>query len=187
MAKNGTCELCGLPDNSYSIENDGKVFKVCKLCYDGFIAKHGTDSVSDSDIDELAEKMSVTPESAGSRPETLSPEQMEKLLKPTGEERRKINAAIKRAAAAKAEQILAADTEGLTRELLEVKTEIEKEKRAGEKDTEIQRTVEQKKEPVEQPKVQRAEDRRKAAVEKMRRAANPTIDDERIKITSPEV
>lgn len=188
MAKNGTCELCGLPDNSYSIENDGKVFKVCKLCYDGFIAKHGSDSVSDSDIDELAEQMSGTPEAAGSRPQTLSPEQMEKLLKPTGEERRKINAAIKRAAAAKAEQILAADTEGLTRELLEVKTEIEKESIAGENNNELPRAVEQKKEqPVEQPKAQRAEDRRKAVVDKMRRAANPIIDDERIKITSPEV
>ncbi len=53
MAKNGTCELCGLPDNSYSIESDGKVFKVCKLCYDGFIDKHGSDSADITD-DELA-------------------------------------------------------------------------------------------------------------------------------------
>lgn len=189
MAKNnGTCELCGLRDNSYSIEVDGNVFKVCKLCYDGFIAEHGSDSATESDIDNLAEKINVTPEVGGSRPETLSPEQMEKLLKPTSDERRKLKAAIKRAAAAKAEQILAADTEGLTRELLDVKTEIEKEARVEEKIKEVPRTAEQQQvAPVEQPKVQRAEDKRKAAADKMRRAANPTIDDERIKITSPEV
>lgn len=187
MAKNGTCELCGLRDNSYSIEVDGNVFKVCKLCYDGFIAEHGSDSATESDIDNLTEKINATPESSGSRPETLSPEQMERLLTPTSDERRKLKAAIKRAAAAKAEQILAADTEGLTRELLEVKTEIEKEGSAVEKSKEVQRTVEQQKEPIEQPKAQRAEDKRKAAADKMRRAANPTIDDERIKITSPEV
>lgn len=190
MAKNGTCELCGLRDNSYSIEEDGNVFKVCKLCYDGFIAKHGSDSVTDADIDELAEQIDGAPEAVGSRPETLSPEQMEKLLKPTSDERRKIKAAIKRAAVARTEQIMAADTEGITRELLEVKAEIEKETLAEEKNKEILRVAEQQLQqdkPVEQPKAQRAEDKRKAAVDKMRRAANPTIDDERIKITSPEV
>ena len=60
MAKSGTCELCGLPDNSYSVEDGGNVFKVCKLCYDGFIAKHGSDSVDDAtadDVVELAEKV----------------------------------------------------------------------------------------------------------------------------------
>ncbi|MDE6293110.1 MAG: hypothetical protein K2L88_00610, partial [Clostridiales bacterium] len=189
MAKNGTCELCGLHDNSYSIEVDGNVFKVCKLCYDGFIAEHGSDSATDSDINKLTEQINATPEAAGSKPQTLSPEQMEKLLTPTSEERRKLKAAIKRAAA-RTEQIMAADTESIARELMEVKEEIEKETRAEEKNKETLRAAEQQQQqdkPVEQPKVQRAEDKRKAAVDKMRRAANPTIDDERIKITSPEV
>lgn len=200
MAKNGTCELCGLPDNSYSIESDGKVFKVCKLCYDGFIDKHGSDSaeISDDELAALAE-MPAPPAAAG-KPETLSPDQMAKLLTPTSEERRKLNAALKRAAA-RAEQSLAADTEDLKRELLRDKEEIEKESIAkkakqpasvGQKETDMTTTSKSSSEAEQDAldrdlKAARAEEKRAAALEKAKRAANPTIDDERIKITSPEV
>lgn len=169
MSKNGNCELCGLPDNSYTIEDDGRVIKVCKLCYDGFIAKNGSDTLGDVDIDGLAGRIDGAQQS-GAKPETLTDDEMAKLLTPSAEERRKLNAAVKRAAAAKVEQTLAADTGDLTRELLETKAEIEKEARS-------------EKEKAEQ----KIEERRRAVVEKMRSAANPTIDDERIKITSPEV
>lgn len=282
MAKSGTCELCGLPDNSYSIEEDGNVFKVCKLCYDGYIAKHGSDSDTaslSSDIDELAEMFSMSAEN-DDKVKTLSPEEMAKLLKPDkkrskasdanrqrlNEERRKIDAAVKRAVAAKVEQTLAADTEDITRELLEIKAEIEEEKRrndelkaeraaaeeqAKQKDPQDREQPEDdpeadesnreavpppaeepertKVEPIHEPtppifklvqeaerassggakqdvdlavkeskapsgetdveldreiKEWYAEQKRLAAIHK---AANPTIDDERIKITSPEV
>lgn len=200
MAKNGTCELCGLPDNSYSIESDGKVFKVCKLCYDGFIDKHGSDSadISDEELAALAEM--PAPQPAAGKPETLSPDQMAKLLTPTSEERRKLNAALRRAAARAAEQSLTADTEDLKRELLRDKEEIEKENTAkkakqpvadGQKETEM--TAPKSSSEAEQDaldrdlKAARAEEKRAAAMEKAKRAANPTIDDERIKITSPEV
>lgn len=194
MAKSGTCELCGLPDNSYSIEDNGRVFKVCKLCYDGFIAKHGSDSLDeDDDIDELAEQMTAPP-TGGAKPQTLSDEQMAKLLTPAREERRRINAAVRRAVAAKVEQSLAADTEEITRELLETKAAIEQEEQLAaqvadeaprSKAEEPQsRSAEPK--TAELPKPQR-EDKRKAVAERTRMAANPKIDDERIKVTSPEV
>lgn len=197
MAKNGTCELCGLPDNSYSIESDGNVFKVCKLCYDGFIEKHGSDSakVTDDDIEKLAGTMAVpasTP--AAGKPQTLSPDQMAKLLTPSGDERRKINAALKRAAAAKAEEALAADTEELKLELIRAKEEIEQEVADTDtKEKEQTMAVHKSASEAEQDaidrdlKAARAEEKRAAQREKMQRAANPTIDDERIKITSPEV
>ncbi len=270
MAKSGACELCGLPDDSYSIEDNGNVFKVCKLCYDGFIAKHGSDSttVEIEEDDDLAELMGSASDKGGAKPETLSPEEMAKLLKPDNkrrgkradvrqqsvlDERRKIDAAVKRAVAAKVEQTLAADTEDITRELLEVKAEIEDEKRRREQarreederkiaepavqsdtgsDFSMQTptddvTAEQGSEHTAQNSVRdpglsvlhelahgagqakddvrpvlqksqaemdieldreirakRAEEKRLAAI---RKAANPTIDDERIKITSPEV
>lgn len=283
MAKSGTCELCGLPDNSYSIEEDGNVFKVCKLCYDGYIAKHGSDSDTaslSSDIDELAELFGAAAEN-DDKVKTLSPEEMAKLLKPDkkrpsakatenrqklNEERKKIDAAVKRAVAAKVEQTLAADTEDITRELLEIKAEIEDEKRRNDElkaeraaaDEQAKQTISQdaqaedndeaeapdnataapqeqiepehvKPEPIHEPvppifklvqeaerasssgarqtdepaekddrarpeekdveldreiKEWYAEQKRIAAIHK---AANPTIDDERIKITSPEV
>lgn len=200
MAKNGTCELCGLPDNSYSVEEGGNVLKVCKLCYDGFIEKHGSDSIEpvDSDVEALAEQMADTPE-ASSKPETLSPDQMAKLLTPTSEERRKINAALKKAAVHKVAIELASDTEDLKRELLQTKEEIKNEERAqAEKAAQIEDSVKEKgmnKSPSEAEQEQidrdikaaRAEEKRVAALEKLKSAANPTIDDERIKITSPEV
>ena len=197
MAKSGTCELCGLPDNSYSVEDNGRVFKVCKLCYDGFIAKHGSDSLDENDdIDELAEQMTAPP-TGGAKPQTLSEEQMAKILTPAREERRRINAAVRRAVAAKVEQSLAADTEEITRELLETKAEIEQEEQLAAQvaesvpepktEGETAQRAEQSPKTVELPKVQRAEERRKAVAEKTRMAANPKIDDERIKVTSPEV
>ena len=199
MAKNGTCELCGLPDNSYSIESEGKVFKVCKLCYDGFIEKHGSDSaeISDDELESLA-TMPV-PQPAAGKPETLSPDQMAKLLTPSSEERRKLNAALRKAAA-RAEQSLAADTEDLKRELIRDKEEIAKEATTGkpsasarnDKKENDMATAKSSSEAEQDAldrdlKAARAEEKRAAAREKTQRAANPTIDDERIKITSPEV
>lgn len=234
MSKSGTCELCGLPDNSYSVEDNGNVFKVCKLCYDGFIAKNGSDSTTlpddVDDIEELARELEGVPASVGgARPETLSPEQMAKLLKSdqkrhrqtdsqqkSDEERRKADAAAKRAVAAKVEQTLAADTENITRELLETKEEIMREEEriraeraeAEHSDDNETRIVSSDRAETDGAKPQtaesegraatkandRADERQKRAAERyaaelarLRRAANPTIDDERIKITSPEV
>ena len=75
MAKSGACELCGLPDDSYSIEDNGNVFKVCKLCYDGFIAKHGSDSttVEIEEDDDLAELMDPPPIKAVQNPKRFRP------------------------------------------------------------------------------------------------------------------
>lgn len=267
MAKNGACELCGLPDNSYSIEDNGNVFKVCKLCHDGFIAKHGGDAIDnvEIDIDALAQQIKPSADGGGSKPQTLSPDEMAKLLKPTKEERRKINNAMKRAnvvaaaereAEARAEErrklseslkrttaMLAADTADIRRELLEAKELIEEEERkfAG-RDPDVEQNVEETEETTtngdiaaeteeiseqtdvaesdlaveddvpsdksdnaenitnqnsrqdNEPdkidafiKASRAETKRAAAFERMRREVNPTIDDERIKITGPEV
>lgn len=203
MAKNGTCELCGLPDNSYSIEEGGNVLKVCKLCYDGFIEKHGSDSIApeESDIDMLADQIAETPESV-SKPETLSPDQMVKLLTPTSEERRKINASLKKAVAQKPAQSSVANAETSNREPSQTKEKVKNEEIAQ---TEIESVEPLKQNSVKENnmskspseaeqeqvdrdiKAARAEEKRIAALEKMKTAANPTIDDDRISITSPEV
>lgn len=218
MAKNGACELCGLPDNSYSIEDNGNVFKVCKLCYDGFIAKHGSDSVdgdATDDVAALAGQIDVSPEGGGSKPETLSPDEMAKLLKPSSEERRKLNNALKRANANTASgrdddevkeerrklseslkrttAMLAADTEDIRRELLETKEQIAEEELNSTKADDRSKAAQKSPSETEQDKLdgmlkaQRQEEKRRADIERLRKAANPTIDDERIKITSPEV
>lgn len=236
MAKSNTCELCGLPDNSYKIEDDeGNVLRVCKLCYDGYNANN-------------PEAGDPASETAGAKPETLTAEQMAQLLKSgsssrrksgssahrqaVNEERRKIDAAVKRAVAAKVEQTLAADTEDITRELLETKAEIEEEER---RNNELQAaqteehaaaqsdTLPEALPPAEETAIAETENRNAALTETTEEqdksalrvtggtevahneneariklaeekllaaihlAANPTIDDERIKITSPEV
>lgn len=230
MSKNTACELCGLPDNSYTIEDAGKVFKVCKLCHDGFVEKQGADpSASPDIIEQLIDEMDM-PSAPDSKVETLSPEQMAKLLTPTSDERKKLYASLRKAAAQKGDQKgISADTEDLKRELLQVKEEIEAEKRLKAEMEEEKRqrvmvenvknvaseledavnsdsidsSVEEamkklmvkSKSPSEKEqeqldidiKAKRAEEKRIAAQEKALKAANPTIDDERIKITGPEV
>lgn len=202
MSKNGTCELCGLPDNSYTIEDGGKVFKVCKLCHDGFIESRGDPSTPSESFDEIVDQIAGTVDHGGGKVETLTPEQMAKLLTPSSEERRKLYASLRKAAAAKEKSGMTADTESLKREQIRTNEMIEEEKRnaalavgadKAEKKSEEQGKMGKSLSKTEQDKIdvelraKRAEEKRAAAREKAQRAANPTIDDERISITSPEV
>ncbi|MDE6398151.1 MAG: hypothetical protein K2L51_02410 [Clostridiales bacterium] len=52
MAEKGVCELCGFADDSFRIEENGAVMKVCKFCHDGYL-----------------ERMGLTPEADKSSPE----------------------------------------------------------------------------------------------------------------------
>lgn len=216
MTKKNACELCGLPDDSYTVEENGKVFHVCKLCHDGFVETRGepTDLMMP---DELAiDSLNEVPQGSG-KVATLTPEQMAKLLKPSNEERRKLYASLRKAAKSEKE-LLAADTESLKQELIETNEQIEEEKRmqaiirekarAAEAEHEnvlggkvdnateeamsklmgIKSPSEKEQDEIENNiKAQRAEEKRNAQREKAQREANPTIDDERITITSPEI
>ena len=67
-----TCELCGFMDNSYNIEDDGQIHKVCKFCHDGFLERMGLtpeDNSNMSDYDKtlktidglMAEELAAVP------------------------------------------------------------------------------------------------------------------------------
>lgn len=219
--KKNACELCGLPDDSYTIEENGKVFHVCKLCHDGFVETRGepTDLMMPDDL--ALDALKDVPQGGGGKVATLTPEQMAKLLTPSNEERRKLYASLKKAAKSEKE-LLAADTESLKRDLIEANEEIEEEKRLQEQIREkameaaasaavedgnalngkvdgateeamsklmgIKSPSEKEQDEIENNiKAQRAEEKRNAQREKAQREANPTIDDDRITITSPEV
>ncbi len=126
MAKNGTCELCGLPDDSYTIEDGGNVFKVCKLCHDGFYEKQGIDPSAppEDPITKLVSELGIEP-THSSKVETLNDAQMRKLLKPSNDERRKLYASLRKAQ--KGKNNISADTEDLKRELEMTNEEIEAE------------------------------------------------------------
>ena len=126
MAKNGTCELCGLPDDSYTIEDSGNVFKVCKLCHDGFYEKQGIDPSAppEDPITKLVSELGIEP-THSSKVETLNDAQMRKLLKPSNDERRKLYASLRKAQ--KGKNNISADTEDLKRELEMTNEEIEAE------------------------------------------------------------
>ncbi|MBD5131523.1 MAG: hypothetical protein HDT28_02865 [Clostridiales bacterium] len=222
--KKNACELCGLPDDSYTIEENGKVFHVCKLCHDGFVETSGEQPADvmvpdDFGLDALKE----VPQSGGDgKVATLSPEEMEKLLRPSSAERRRLYASLKKAAKSEKE-LLASDTESLKSELVVEKEAIEEERRlqaqirekamqaaqsaavepngdalGGKIDNATEEAMSKLmgiKSPSEKDqdeienniKAQRAEEKRIAQREKAQREANPTIDDDRITITSPEV
>lgn len=96
MTKKGTCELCGMPDDSYTIEDDGKVFHVCKLCHDGFIEKHGDLQTEDPLSEIVVDKDDVEKENGNAKVHTLSAEQLAKILTPGASERKKIYAALRK-------------------------------------------------------------------------------------------
>lgn len=126
MAKSGTCELCGLPDDSYTIEDNGNVFKVCKLCHDGFYEKQGIDPSAppEDPITKLVSELGIEP-THSSKVETLNDAQMRKLLTPSSDERKKLYASLRKAQ--KGKNSIAADTEELKRELEMTNEEIEAE------------------------------------------------------------
>lgn len=46
------CELCGYADNSYTIEENGNIMKVCKFCHDGHLERMGLPLESDKPLDD---------------------------------------------------------------------------------------------------------------------------------------
>ncbi len=55
VATKGVCELCGFADDSYRIEENGAVMKVCKFCHDGYLERKqsaGQTSATDVPPDE---------------------------------------------------------------------------------------------------------------------------------------
>lgn len=92
MANKGTCELCGVSDNSYTIEDGGKVFKVCKLCHDGFVEKNGTDMP----VNPLEEIKVATNIDEGGKVAALDADELAKILTPGTEERKKIYASLRK-------------------------------------------------------------------------------------------
>lgn len=161
MTKKGICELCGFGDDSYSIEENGTVMKVCKFCHDGYLERMGLppdsdkpvgdvtltldlDSADDVDPTEIEENLEM-------KVEPLSEEELKKVLDGTKPKRRRTMAASEQNA------------------------------------TEISQQQDKAQETLKAEQTKKA-----AALLKKRRHdimedVNPKIDDERIKITSPEI
>lgn len=129
MSKSGTCELCGMSDNSYTIEDDsGNVLKVCKLCHDGYLEKTGRDPETEGIVDPVSQIV-VDSKTDGSKVQALTPEEMAKLLKPNSEERRKLYASLrKRQRELDAEKDVDKDESKYVQEQLRFLEDIEKEK-----------------------------------------------------------
>ncbi|MDE7464776.1 MAG: hypothetical protein K2M48_07075, partial [Clostridiales bacterium] len=106
---------------------------VCKLCHDGFVETRGdpTDLMMPDDL--AIDSISEVPQSSSGKVATLTPEQLEKLLTPSNEERRKLYASLKKSAKSEKE-LLAADTESLKQDLIETNEEIEAEKRQAKRE-----------------------------------------------------
>ena len=54
MATKGECELCGFADDSYRIEENGAVMKVCKFCHDGYLERMGLSPDADQPVENVA-------------------------------------------------------------------------------------------------------------------------------------
>jgi len=182
-----TCELCGFNDNGYTIEDEsGQVIKVCKFCRDGHLERNGmaVDAeegiVSDFDktlktIDDMkAEEVIVPPPSKKkkSAPKKTQPKiQKEEIKQNSKQEENAMEDMIK-----EIEDILMKEDEsyeGMADEVCETPiTTIMPPPLASDRALE-------KKIAREEKFITRQQD--------MLKAIHPKIDDERIRITSPEV
>lgn len=54
MAKSGVCEICGFADDSFRIEENGAVMKVCKFCHDGYLERMGLAPEDDKPVQDVA-------------------------------------------------------------------------------------------------------------------------------------
>ena len=59
MAQKGVCELCGFADDSYRIEENGAVMRVCKFCHDGHLERMGLSPDADKPLDDADRKSVV--------------------------------------------------------------------------------------------------------------------------------
>ena len=133
MAARGVCEICGFADDSYRIEENGAVMKVCKLCYDGYHERMGTSpetadkaalsnqtaniSLDDIPPDDKAEIARILKEEKKlrSRVPTLNATQLDMVLEPSDDDRRVLSNVRRRQlrkerrAAVKGEQVAWAD------------------------------------------------------------------------------
>lgn len=113
MAQKGVCELCGFADDSYRIEENGAVMRVCKFCHDGHLERMGLSPDADKPLDDAALALDIDPEATGidieglsgeellriemelaarkqesSRVPTLDPEALDTLLAPSDDDKR---------------------------------------------------------------------------------------------------
>ncbi len=173
------CELCGYADDSYTIEESGTVMKVCKFCHDGYLERMGLspdadepvqDPVTLLDLESAAEISEAVGEIMNKngeeeqhmKVEPLTEEELNKVLTGGHTRRRKSYSETK------AEK--SADEEKPVEEA--------KAPEAPEKESESVAAAEPETEKKEPPKKQKKD---------IMDEVNPKIDDERIKVTSPEV
>ena len=116
MAEKGVCELCGFADDSYRIDENGTVLKVCKFCHDGYLERMGvspeadteqTDVLPDIDLEalknadidtegmtaaELLQLRTELAERAHTRVPTLDEQQLDTLLATTDDDKKVLGA-----------------------------------------------------------------------------------------------
>ncbi len=173
------CELCGYADDSYTIEESGTVMKVCKFCHDGYLERMGMSPDDDKPVEdpvtlldlksaaEISEAVGEIMNNNGEeesrmKVEPLTEEELNRVLTGGHSRRRKSYSESKAEKSAEAED----------KESAEVN-----QKPAPEKAEETKSESETVKSEPQQKKP------KKDIMDEV----NPRIDDERIKVTSPEV
>ena len=83
--KKGVCEVCGFADDSYRIEENGSVLKVCKFCHDGYLERMGLPPDADEPLEDVTMTLDLAAagfDGEGAKVETLSEQELAAALKP---------------------------------------------------------------------------------------------------------
>ncbi|MCI8459338.1 MAG: hypothetical protein HFE46_06715 [Clostridia bacterium] len=216
MADKGVCELCGFADDSYRIDENGTVMKVCKFCHDGYLERMGLSPDADKPVQDVALTIdvnalqaddidfdSMTPEEVQAlkdelagrqnmRVPTLDEQQLGTLLSVTEDDKRVLTGVRQKERRRKKKETENADSALIAKiEQAEKKNE-RLQLQFSEEDVQAVADAISAKEndmsnKTSKPEKNTREEKEAIARERIHAAANQTIDDERIRITSPEV
>ena len=91
MASSGVCELCGFADDSFRIEENGAVMKVCKFCHDGYLERMGISPEEEQTAQDVALSLDIEEiESAGIDIDGMSGEELLQLKMELEERKEKV-------------------------------------------------------------------------------------------------
>lgn len=183
--KKGECEICGFADDSYRIDENGSVLKVCKFCHDGYLERMGLSPDTDKPIADVTLTLDLdaaddteTEENLNLKIEPLSEQELKAVLTPDDTDKQVLRRVNRRARERdKRGEALRSALGGLISAEEDTHTE-----ENGMETEEVTLPSPEEKE-TQMPK--KAKKKRSEA--DILAQANPHIDDERIQITSPEV
>ena len=173
------CELCGYADDSYTIEESGTVMKVCKFCHDGYLERMGMSPDDDKPVEDPVTLLDL--KSAAEISDAVG-----EIMNNNGEEESRMK--VEPLTEEELNRVLTGGHSRRRKSYSESKAEKSAEAKDKESAEVNQKPAPEKAEETKsESETVKSEPQQKKPKKDIMDEVNPRIDDERIKVTSPEV